>query len=592
MGALEFQINLSGNFAAALEGANKGLDHTGEGAKKAAKEIELFETEVGGLSTSLGGLGFNLSAISKGGSLFTFDLAEGLRSVVELGSKVVETFIDIGKEAVGVGGKTQDIDLAFKLNVGDEKAEKLNQLAEVYGEKSRFSAMQMKESWLPLLRQGIGDTNLIDTVSTIATDMAAKSGGGIGQVRQTIDAFASVFQRGKLKEAGLEQMGLRANDFFDEVGKQMGMTRDAARKAARAGKLPTDDLARIAATMFAERQGGHLADPTKAAAANLGGTLERLHNLKDSMFEGIANSPGMTSIKGFLDNLITTVKGPVGRDLFKTISDSFVGLFGDLSGPEGLKKVEAGFKDIAGAAKGFIGEVNSHLPEIKAVIGSIVHGVEELPGILHKVGIELEVLATIWAGKQLAGLVAGFAEALPALGVAAGLLVSPFGLAAIAIGGLVAGILALHHQFADTTAMIDSYNKAHPVDADAAKYFGTEYARSHKATVRHGGMQIGDLGTVGEMPQYASGGIVGRPTIALIGEAGPEAIVPLSSSRGSLSDILEAGGSSSLGGRQVAFSGDIVVNVHGVEGGAEEFGARAAQVVRVEFKRFLDELPV
>jgi hypothetical protein len=35
-----------------------------------------------------------------------------------------------------------------------------------------------------------------------------------------------------------------------------------------------------------------------------------------------------------------------------------------------------------------------------------------------------------------------------------------------------------------------------------------------------------------EIPKLADGGIVSRPTIALIGEAGPEAIVPLSRSKG------------------------------------------------------------
>jgi hypothetical protein len=34
--------------------------------------------------------------------------------------------------------------------------------------------------------------------------------------------------------------------------------------------------------------------------------------------------------------------------------------------------------------------------------------------------------------------------------------------------------------------------------------------------------------SVGSIPQLASGGVVRRPTLALVGEAGPEAVVPLS----------------------------------------------------------------
>jgi len=43
--------------------------------------------------------------------------------------------------------------------------------------------------------------------------------------------------------------------------------------------------------------------------------------------------------------------------------------------------------------------------------------------------------------------------------------------------------------------------------------------------------KIPGVGTIGPIPHLASGGIVTRPTIALIGEAGPEAVVPLSRGR-------------------------------------------------------------
>jgi hypothetical protein len=43
---------------------------------------------------------------------------------------------------------------------------------------------------------------------------------------------------------------------------------------------------------------------------------------------------------------------------------------------------------------------------------------------------------------------------------------------------------------------------------------------------------IGDLGPLFGIPALARGGIVDRPTFALIGEAGPEAVVPLSGRNG------------------------------------------------------------
>ena len=43
---------------------------------------------------------------------------------------------------------------------------------------------------------------------------------------------------------------------------------------------------------------------------------------------------------------------------------------------------------------------------------------------------------------------------------------------------------------------------------------------------------FGGGGSQTEVPGLAHGGIVTRPTLAMIGEAGPEAVIPLSRSRG------------------------------------------------------------
>ncbi len=56
------------------------------------------------------------------------------------------------------------------------------------------------------------------------------------------------------------------------------------------------------------------------------------------------------------------------------------------------------------------------------------------------------------------------------------------------------------------------------------------------------------------VPHFASGGIVTSPTMALVGEAGPEAIIPLSAF---------AGGSSLAGGGRGGGGGSVIVNILG-----------------------------
>jgi hypothetical protein len=62
--------------------------------------------------------------------------------------------------------------------------------------------------------------------------------------------------------------------------------------------------------------------------------------------------------------------------------------------------------------------------------------------------------------------------------------------AALPLAGLLGVNAVLSGQQAQTQQTIEDYNADHPADSEAAKYFGTEYAREHKAQIRHGGMQI------------------------------------------------------------------------------------------------------
>ena len=65
----------------------------------------------------------------------------------------------------------------------------------------------------------------------------------------------------------------------------------------------------------------------------------------------------------------------------------------------------------------------------------------------------------------------------------------------------------------------------------------------------------------GEIPKMAEGGIVNRPTLALIGEAGPEAVVPLSK--------MGAGG-----------GGDVNINVNGGLATSAEIGQTVLNALR------------
>ena len=94
-----------------------------------------------------------------------------------------------------------------------------------------------------------------------------------------------------------------------------------------------------------------------------------------------------------------------------------------------------------------------------------------------------------------------------------------------------------------------------------------------------GGGIVGGLTSFGHILGFATGGIVNGPTLAMVGEAGPEAIIPLSAF---------AGGSSLAGGFGGGGNGNIVVNINGGSyldrGGAQTIAAALAGMIQTQLK--------
>jgi phage-related minor tail protein len=81
---------------------------------------------------------------------------------------------------------------------------------------------------------------------------------------------------------------------------------------------------------------------------------------------------------------------------------------------------------------------------------------------------------------------------------------------------------------------------------------------------------------------FATGGIVTGPTLAMVGEAGPEAIIPLSSFAGGSS--LAGGGIGGSGGITINISGNNISNQLDVRNLAQTVGAEIVRVLRLNQK--------
>ena len=116
---------------------------------------------------------------------------------------------------------------------------------------------------------------------------------------------------------------------------------------------------------------------------------------------------------------------------------------------------------------------------------------------------------------------------------------NPIGLVIIAIAALVAGFVLLEKRFGIVTIALkfvgDMFHKflIQPIQTAIALIGNLINAISRIPAIGGIGKIAGAVtGFLGNIPGLADGGIVSRPTLAMIGEAGPEAVVPLNRAGG------------------------------------------------------------
>lgn len=482
--ALEFQINMGGNFSEALEKANANLGKTEGEAHKVAHAMEAVEGELG--KVRAGALSLNFSAIAEGGKFFTFDLAEGAALAFEAIKKVGEAVFDLGKEIIKAAAGAEDLSLAIKLDVGDEGAEKVDKLAESF-RNTRFDDKDIKKYLLPILEDsGMAHSEQWDDLVTAATDVATRRNTGKAGAQSALEALRSIeIQPQKLRGA-LKELGIKQVSFYADLGDLLGISAKAAEEQTKAGKVKAQTLLSVALNQIAQREGGALGNATNQGSETLGTALDRLAALKENFFERLAGGEGMEAVKVAINSFVEAFNGPAGARLIHVIDQMFVKL-GHMFTVENVTT--------------WTESLISGLETAGKVIGKIVDLVSQAVEIATSLGRAIGPDSALGKFSQL-------------------------------------------------------YTGVKPEGGEDKGAGGATFAKTFMAAAG--------------IPAFADGGVVDKPTLALVGEAGPEAIVPLSGGRG-------AGGGVSI------VVGDIVIN--GAGGSASEI----AREVRRELGVFLDE---
>jgi hypothetical protein len=364
------------------------------------------------------------------------------------------------------------------------------------GKKAGFA---MKKAFLPATAAvGALAVGLFDATKGAIEDAAAQ------------DLLANTLT----KATGATDAQIKANeDWISTQGKLLGVTDDELRpvlgKLARATGSVTDAQKLATQAMdIAAATGKPLASVTTALEKAYGGNLTALAKL-----------------------------APEYRQMIKD-GASFEEVMAAIAVTTGGAATEA-----ANTAEGQFKRLSVALSETKESIGAaLMPVVEAVLPILTNFGA--------WASDNpgafmaIAAAIGGVAAAIVAVNIAMAL--NPFGLIAIAIAGLVTGVVIAYTQFKTFAKVVRT------VINGVIGYFET-VANAWVAVINTliRGYNIipglGDIGLLGNIslgrmrsggPEteglsnsriaaLATGGIVTAPQIALIGEAGPEAVIPL-----------------------------------------------------------------
>lgn len=560
---LEFQINLSGNFASALERVGASARASGKELSATEKATKALEAEFDRVEGQLKALKLNpekfrelakaekeLAEAQKhlageDGAEFKFagfmvDPAEllihGLEMAVELAEKLVETVVDVGKEMVHVAADTQDLNLAIKLDVGEEGSKKVEELGEEFRQYSRFSAAKIKNALLPLLEQGsIKDDKQLEDLTTAATDVAARRKQGIEGVQGALASFQQIALRRDVNPRILKELAINAQDYFKDLGDLYHITAKQAEKRAKEGKFASETLLSVALNQIQSREGGKLGNATDAASKTLGATLERLGDLKENLFEKIADSPGIQSVQRFLETFEEVMGGPTGTELVEHLSSILETVFG---GPDA---------DVQG--------IRDTLTDAVRLVTEMVDGGKELADAL------LPSLETVQ------DMVIGMREFIAAQ------------------SGDTAGLQAAVQEEIEVRAqrMVRGFQRVNRMEAK----FQSENANAgmyESSAANEAGMSLADV------PKFAAGGVVDGPTLAIIGEEGPEAVVPLRRAFNETAFGSAGPGSGAFGGgSQITFS-PVFQFGDNVSADARDVVRQAGQAWRDELARFVHEM--
>jgi tape measure domain-containing protein len=221
---------------------------------------------------------------------------------------------------------------------------------EALSDRTPFGAEQMT-GWGRRLLAGGFKQHEIPTLLRAMSDSAAATGAGPEKVDEAVGALRRINTEGRLSERtlrALSAVGVPVGAVYQRLASALGVTAERARALVKAGKVDSSNaLWAIVGGVSDKRSKGVLGSAGETAVEESGAILlEKVGARWNRYFDDLYETKGFGAFKGFLRNVLGALdtSSATGKRIAESIGGAFdrifTGLFGSLSGPDGLRGVE------------------------------------------------------------------------------------------------------------------------------------------------------------------------------------------------------------------------------------------------------------
>lgn len=499
-----------------VKASNGSMNDLAAGAKNADKEVQKLNNGVGSIPGTLAKVGAAVSAA------FT-----------------VSAIVGVGKAALQAAANAELLKKGLSFTLGNSEAERLIKTIQGIGEASAYDTTQL----MPMARAWV---NLGDNVDTAASkiqkivDLGSAYGLTTDEIDRANTALAQMQMAGKIGAQDMMQLTNANIPAWKLLSEKMGLSVAELKEMSSQGQLTQEAMDMLFDAM-AEKTGG--------AAESLANTLMgKFSNIEEAATNSMAAVGDIISeafdVRGGLDALGELAQG------FKTH----------------VTNIKEAMKDV-GVKQAIVDELTEIDPAMGAVVDAMVTGFQKIgkfvtensEALKNLILVITSIAGTVRVWNAVAGgIAAAKREALlfraacmsnPVL-VALSLIVAAVVLVAANwdyLKGVANKVMSSISSFVESCCIavktkfqsaIDTVKNmwqglkdflSHPIDTlvriqketiESVRQSGDGYAKGGVFGMASGGL-------VGGLVPLANGGQLKHGTPAIVGEAGPEAVIPL-----------------------------------------------------------------